>query len=234
MRRAFLLAPTAESSAVTQVPMFCPMMMGTALRSVMAPVADSACKMPTEAEELWIIAVSTAPASTPSTGFLKATNSRVNSGTSFNGATASDMVCMPNIRIAKPKRMPPTFFFLLSFTNRYRIIPTTASSGENEEGFSRRTKIESPCRPDKLSTHAVTVVPTLAPMIMPTACDSSIMPELTKPTTITVAAEEDCMIAVTAAPSRNPRKGVFEARSKMDLSLLPACFSRPSPITSMP
>ena len=30
-RRAFLLAPTPASSAVTQVPMFWPMMMGTAL-----------------------------------------------------------------------------------------------------------------------------------------------------------------------------------------------------------
>ncbi len=51
-RRAFLLAPMDEISAVTQVPIFCPMMMGTAVAKFTAPVAQSACRMPTEAEEL--------------------------------------------------------------------------------------------------------------------------------------------------------------------------------------
>ena len=44
--------------------------------------------------------------------------------------------------------------------------------------------------PARLSTHAVTVVPILAPIIMLMACFSVIRPELTKPTTITVVAEE--------------------------------------------
>ena len=39
--------------------------------------------------------------------------------------------------------------------------------------------------------HDVIVVPMLAPIIMPTACASFIIPELTKPTTITVVADED-------------------------------------------
>ena len=37
----------------------------------------------------------------------------------------------------------------------------------------------------------VTQVPRLAPIITPTACPSVIRPEFTKPTTITVVAEED-------------------------------------------
>ena len=37
----------------------------------------------------------------------------------------------------------------------------------------------------------VMVVPILAPMMTPAACDRRMMPELTKPTTITVVAEED-------------------------------------------
>jgi len=48
---ALRCAPTLDSSAVTQVPMFWPMMMGTAAPQLTAPVAASACKMPTLAED---------------------------------------------------------------------------------------------------------------------------------------------------------------------------------------
>ena len=44
--------------------------------------------------------------------------------------------------------------------------------------------------PVRLSSQLVTVVPTLLPMMMPTAWCSCMMPLLTKPTTITVVAEE--------------------------------------------
>ena len=57
-----------ESSAVTQEPMFCPRMTGTAQAQVTAPVEETACNMPTEAEELCTIAVITVPASSPSSG----------------------------------------------------------------------------------------------------------------------------------------------------------------------
>lgn len=46
------------------------------------------------------------------------------------------------------------------------------------------------------------VVPMLAPIIMPIACLNFIIPELTKPTTITVVADDDCITAVTPAPKR--------------------------------
>ena len=45
------------------------MMIGIADAIVMAPVLASACSTPTEAEDDWIIAVNTAPASTPRIGF---------------------------------------------------------------------------------------------------------------------------------------------------------------------
>ena len=70
----------------------------------------SACKMPTEAELDWIMPVRIAPASTPSTGFLKARNRFVNAGTSFSPATAPDIVSMPNISVAKPSRIMPVSF----------------------------------------------------------------------------------------------------------------------------
>ena len=51
VRLAFLLVPILEISAVTQVPIFCPKIMGNAAPTEMAPVADSACRIPTEAED---------------------------------------------------------------------------------------------------------------------------------------------------------------------------------------
>ena len=50
-RRAFLLVPMLDNIAVTQVPIFCPIIMGMAEPKVMAPVALKAWRIPTEAEE---------------------------------------------------------------------------------------------------------------------------------------------------------------------------------------
>ena len=58
----------------------------------------------------------------------------------------------------------------------------------------------------------VTLVPMRAPSIMATACSSFIMPEFTKPTTITEVADEDWMMAVTAVPRKTPFSGVLERR----------------------
>ena len=44
--------------------------------------------------------------------------------------------------------------------------------------------------PERLKIQAVMVVPRFAPMMTPVAWDSFIMPELTKPTTMTVVAAE--------------------------------------------
>ena len=48
----FLLAPNADIIAVIHVPIFCPMMIGSAVPVVTAPEIQSACKIPTDAEEL--------------------------------------------------------------------------------------------------------------------------------------------------------------------------------------
>ena len=50
-RRALRLVPMEESMAVTQVPMFWPMMMGIAAPNVICPVEDTAWRIPTDAEE---------------------------------------------------------------------------------------------------------------------------------------------------------------------------------------
>ena len=60
--------------------------------------------------------------------------------------------------------------------------------------------------PDKLKIQEVIVVPMLAPIIMPTVCLNCMIPELTRPTTITVVAEDDCMTAVIPAPNNTALK----------------------------
>ena len=80
-------------------------------------MAESACKMPTEAELDWMMPVSTAPTSTPSSGFLKARKRFVKAGTSESPATAPLMVSMPNISVAKPSRMVPVSFFFALLQN---------------------------------------------------------------------------------------------------------------------
>ena len=56
--------------------------------------------------------VSTAPASTPSTGLENIIRMLRNWGTSLRPDTAPDMVSMPNISVAKPSRIMPVSFCL--------------------------------------------------------------------------------------------------------------------------
>ena len=93
---------------------------------------------------------------------------------------------MPN-----PARMPPTLLRFSFFENIKRNTPITARTGAKEDGFKRFIIKLSPLIPVSERIQAVAVVPTLAPMITPIALESSIMPEFTKPTAITVTAEDD-------------------------------------------
>ena len=136
VRRASRLVPTEESSVMMQAPMFMPRIMGIAEENVTLPVAESACRMPTEAEELWMIAVITAPVSTPRIGLSNSVRIRVNSGISASGSTAPLIVCMPNMRMEKPSRIVPTSLRLLLLENSRKVTPTIASTGEKEEGFN--------------------------------------------------------------------------------------------------
>lgn len=56
------------------------------------------------------------------------------------------------------------------------------------------------------------LVPRMAPMMTLMACRTFIIPELTKPTTMTEVAEEDWITAVTPVPSRTPFSGVLLRR----------------------
>ena len=107
-------------------------------------------------------------------------------------------------------------------------------SGARVEGLKSLMIKLSPSKPLRDRIQAVTVVPMLEPMMTPTACLRVMMPELTKPTTMTVVAEEDWMTAVTAAPSRKPLSTVELIFARMVCSLPPAWRSRALPMVSMP
>ena len=82
--------------------------------------------------------------------------------------------------------------------------------------------------------HAVMVVPMLAPMITPTAWDRFNTPALTKPTTMTVVAPLDWMIAVINAPNATARNRLLVSIPRKLLILLPAVFCMPSAMIFMP
>ena len=73
-----------------------------------------------------------------------------------------------------------------------------------------------------------------APIITPAACERRMMPELTKPTTITVVADEDWITAVTPAPSSTALILLLVRLSRIPSSLPPEARVSPSPITCMP
>ncbi len=84
------------------------------------------------------------------------------------------------------------------------------------------------------TSHPVTVVPILAPMITPIACARFIRPALTNPTTMTVVADELWITAVIAAPSITPVSLFLVSTSRSDFILFPAAFSSPCAIICIP
>ena len=112
-------------------------------------------------------------------------------------------------------------------------MPPTAT---NAARFSveKRLAMPPPWTLERAMIQPVMLVPIRAPWITGTACLSFIMPEFTKPTTITEVAEEDWITAVTPVPSSAPRRGVPVSRYSTSSIRLPATRLRPSPIRLMP
>ena len=156
----------------------------------MPPVMERACSIPKDAAELWMAAVTTRPVSMPRAGFLKAVKRLTKAGESASGATEPLIRTIPYIRMAKPSRPLPSSFLLVFLASMIRMIPINARSGEKDSGFSILTKTLSLDTPIKLMIQAVTVVPILDPMMTPTVLPIFISPEFTRPTSMTVTAEE--------------------------------------------
>ncbi len=128
----------------------------------------------------------------------------------------------------------PVSLRLLCLETIYKRSPIKARIGVKDDGFKSVTKTFLPSIPARLRIQAVTVVPMLAPMMTFMDCCSVIRPEFTKPTTMTVVAEELWIMAVTTRPVRTPANFPEVSRLKMLLSLLPARRSRACPISDMP
>ena len=112
--------------------------------------------------------------------------------------------------------------------------PARATTGEKTSGLRSRIQMTSLSMPDRERIQAVKVVPTLEPMMTPTVCPSSMMPEFTRPTSMTVTAEEDWMAMVMPAPSRRLLKRLSVIFFRSCSSLPPASFSRLEDIVDIP
>ena len=80
----------------------------------------------------------------------------------------------------------------------------------------------------------VTVVPTLAPMMMPRDWCKEMMPVPTSPEVRTMVAFEDWITAVTPRPKRNAFKGVPVMRSMAFFRGPEELAFKPSPIMRIP
>ena len=99
---------------------------------------------------------------------------------------------MPNISTANPIRMSPACWMLF-FLPTIRIrMPATAVMALRDSVLSSFSAADapSPPTPERQITQPVMLVPMTAPMITAIAWRSRIMPEFTKPTTITLVALE--------------------------------------------
>ena len=150
------------------------------------------------------------------------------------------MSAIPVMRTENPTRMHPISFLLFFLDIIIMMIPMRARSGEKASGFSiLRMKLITPPTPvsftsPRQSIHAVNVVPMFEPKQTPIVCSSVIMPEFTKPTIITVTAEDDWTAMVTPIPNRialNMFEVIFWRATS---SLPPVSFSSPVDITFSP
>ena len=144
------------------------------------------------------------------------------------------MVNMPVNRMPKPMQIWPTLRFLGLLKKTKSTAPIKATMGLKVLGFSSVKIQPEPVMSLRLSSWPVTVVPMLAPMMMPMAWGSVRMPLFTRPTTMTVVPEEDWMSAVITVPSSTPFHTLLVSRWRMASSLPPASFSRPLPMMDMP
>ena len=190
--------------------------------------------MPTEAAEDWMTPVNTAPTATPSRGLRKAVSRSEKPGSSARGLTEFFIISMPDIKMAKPMRMRPTSRRRWRLDPMMSRMPARAKRGEKFSGFRRFKNTLSLSMPVRDRIHAVSVVPTLEPMMTPMVWPSSMTPEFTRPTSITVTAEEDWTAMVMPAPRSRPFTGLEVMRFKSRSSRPPAIFSRLLDMVVMP
>ena len=221
VRFALRPVPILAKTAVIHVPIFWPNNTYIADGKVITPLIAKACKIPTEAEELWIIAVNPAPTKIPINGFSNVVTRLTNSGELLSGTIALDIISIPIKRIPSPAIIPPIASSFLLLKKAIKATPTNAITGAKAV---ISIAINWP----------VIVVPILAPIITQTAFSNFINPALTNPTVMTVVADDDWITAVITAPTPTPRKRFVVSFSKIVFILFPAANSRPFDIIVIP
>src|SRR5690606_36247201 len=88
--------------------------------------------------------------------------------------------------------------------------------------------------PTSATSQPVVVVPTFAPKMTQTACESVSSPALTNPTEATVTALDDWTSAVISTPANSPRRLVPVHDFRIERSAFPAASFSPSVIICMP
>ena len=141
---------------------------------------------------------------------------------------------MPAIKMAKPMRMIPRFRFFSFLDSIRRTMPMNARIGAKVVGLSSVSAMLSPLMPPSVRNQDVRVVPTLEPMIIPKVSANDRIPELTRPTSITVIADEDWMAMVIPAPRKKLRTSLRVTFFRVRSSAPPAICSSPPDMAFMP
>ena len=93
---------------------------------------------------------------------------------------------------AKPSMIPPMFFADVFLANIHSPMPASATTPVSISVLKYlATLAPEPPRLFRQRIQPVILVPRMAPRTTPTACLTFIIPELTKPTTMTDVAEDD-------------------------------------------
>ena len=125
----------------------------------------------------------------------------------------------PRKRRPKPRNISETSLF---------FIPLLNMSGSAIAIANRANSVMSILKPTIATIHPVMVVPMFAPMITPIACIRLIRPAFTKLTTMTVVADDDCIMIVIRRPVNTAIRRLLVMSCRNVLSLFPADFCRPS------
>ena len=198
-RLASRFVPMAASCAVMVVPMSPPSISVMAAGKLMRPLKAMTCTMAIVALELCMSIVTSMPTRTPSIG-LSPNRMKISftCWLCLSGSKASFMNPSPMKRRPKPMRTCPQNRAFLVLPNM--LMPNPIPTAGSAYWVTLKTDIED-------TSHAVTVVPMLAPIITLIACFRTISPALTKPITMTVVALEDWISPVIIKPTIMPIMG---------------------------
>ena len=223
---AFVEAPIDEIIAVIHVPIFIPKVTNKAGSKGIAPLVHNPINIDVVPAELCKIIVSNAPIKINTILYLdKDKISSVIASLLISRTLVIELLITykPVNSNPIPEKIVPKFFILLFFVICMKT-PTHAKAQKNPATGKSWRAIK----------YAVTVVPILAPIIIAVAWIRDINPVFTKPTTITVVADEDWVKIVVKQPVAIPNTFLLLIFVKRFLSLSPEKLSRFLPMESSP